>query len=148
MRDEQNRNYGDVLRHIVPEIHNALAVILGNAQLLLVGTTVNPEDRAKLKAIERGSFRIQTLVEELMQERGSPPLPSAPKSMARADASTYAPLCHRPSLFSHLSPPRLAYTSPLRAELYSPEWDSSDPRAARFPWSSRIRRSLTPSTFR
>jgi nitrogen-specific signal transduction histidine kinase len=78
MRDEQTRNYGDVLRHIVPEIHNALAVILGNAQLLLLGTTINPEDRAKLKAIERGSFRIQTLVEELMQERGftSPPIRS------------------------------------------------------------------------
>jgi nitrogen-specific signal transduction histidine kinase len=72
MRDEQSRNYGDVLRHIVPEIHNALAVILGNAQLLLLGTTVKPEDRAKLKAIERGSFRIQTLVEDLMRERGFP----------------------------------------------------------------------------
>jgi nitrogen-specific signal transduction histidine kinase len=72
MRDEQSRNYGDVLRHIVPEIHNALAVILGNAQLLLLGTTVNPEDRVKLKAIERGSFRIQTLVEELMRDKGFP----------------------------------------------------------------------------
>jgi nitrogen-specific signal transduction histidine kinase len=70
MRDEQSRNHADVLRHVIPEIHNALAVILGNAQLLLLGTRVNPEDRAKLKAIERGSFRIQTLVEELMQERG------------------------------------------------------------------------------
>jgi signal transduction histidine kinase len=72
MRDEKSRNYGDVLHHIVPEIHNALAVILGNAQLLLLGTTVNPEDRAKLKAIERGSFRIQTLVEDLMRERVFP----------------------------------------------------------------------------
>jgi len=72
MRDEQTRNDGDLLRHIVPEIHNALAVILGNAQLLLVRTAVNPEDRAKLKAIERGSFRIQTLVEELMRETGFP----------------------------------------------------------------------------
>jgi len=72
MREEQTRNYGDVLRHIVPEIHNALAVILGNAQLLLLGTKVNPEERAKLKAIERGSFRIQTLVEDLMKERGFP----------------------------------------------------------------------------
>ena len=70
MRDEQTRNYGDVLRHIVPEIHNALAVILGNAQLLLLGTGLNHEDRPKLKAIERGSFRIQTLVEELMGEKG------------------------------------------------------------------------------
>ena len=70
MRDDQSRNHADVLQHIVPEIHNALAVILGNAQLLLLGTKVNPEERAKLKAIERGSFRIQTLVEELMQERG------------------------------------------------------------------------------
>lgn len=67
MRDEQSRNGGDGLRHIVPEIHNALAVILGNAQLLLLGTTANPEDRSKLKAIERGSFRIQTLIEELVQ---------------------------------------------------------------------------------
>ena len=71
MREEQSRNHADVLRHIVPEIHNALAVILGKAQLLLLGTKVNTEDRATLKAIERGSFRIQTLVEELMQERGS-----------------------------------------------------------------------------
>jgi nitrogen-specific signal transduction histidine kinase len=68
MRDEETRNYEDVLRHLVPEIHNALAVILGNAQLLLLGPTVNSEERAKLKAIERGSFRIQTLIEELMEE--------------------------------------------------------------------------------
>ena len=72
VRDEQTRNYGELLRHIVPEIHNALAVILGNAQLLLLGGGVNPEDRGKLKAIERGSFRIQTLVEELMWEKGFP----------------------------------------------------------------------------
>jgi nitrogen-specific signal transduction histidine kinase len=45
------------------EINNALAVILGNAQLLLLKNTVAPEDRAKLKAIEQSSFRIQGLVE-------------------------------------------------------------------------------------
>jgi len=69
MKDEQSTSHADVLRHIVPEIHNALAVILGNAQLLLLCATVNPDDRLKLKAIERGSFRIQALVEELTQER-------------------------------------------------------------------------------
>jgi nitrogen-specific signal transduction histidine kinase len=72
MKDEQSGNYGDVLRHIVPEIHNALAIILGNAQLLLFGTMVNPEEREKLNAIEQGSFRIQTLIEELMRERNLP----------------------------------------------------------------------------
>ena len=50
------------------EINNALAVILGNAQLLLLKNTVAPEDRAKLKAIEQSSFRIQGLVERLIQE--------------------------------------------------------------------------------
>ena len=49
------------------EINNALAVILGNAQLLLLKNTVAPEDRAKLKAIEQSSFRIQGLVERLIQ---------------------------------------------------------------------------------
>lgn len=50
------------------EINNALAVILGNAQLLLLKNTVAPEDRAKLKAIEQSSFRIQGLVERLIQD--------------------------------------------------------------------------------
>jgi nitrogen-specific signal transduction histidine kinase len=49
------------------EINNALAVILGNAQLLLLKNTVAPEDRAKLKAIEQSSFRIQGLVERILQ---------------------------------------------------------------------------------
>lgn len=49
------------------EINNALAVILGNAQLLLLRNTVAPEDRAKLKAIEQSSFRIQGLVERMLQ---------------------------------------------------------------------------------
>ena len=49
------------------EINNALAVILGNAQLLLLKNTVASEDRAKLKAIEQSSFRIQGLVEGLIQ---------------------------------------------------------------------------------
>jgi nitrogen-specific signal transduction histidine kinase len=49
------------------EINNALAVILGNAQLLLLRNTVAPEDRAKLKAIEQSSFRLQGLVEGMMQ---------------------------------------------------------------------------------
>ena len=48
------------------EINNALAVILGNAQLLLLKNTVAPEDRAKLKAIEMSSFRIQGLVERMI----------------------------------------------------------------------------------
>jgi nitrogen-specific signal transduction histidine kinase len=50
------------------EINNALAVILGNAQLLLLKNTVAPEDRAKLKAIEQSSFRIQGLVERLIED--------------------------------------------------------------------------------
>ena len=50
------------------EINNALAVILGNAQLLLLKNTVAPEDRAKLKAIEQSSFRIQNLVERLIED--------------------------------------------------------------------------------
>ena len=49
------------------EINNALAVILGNAQLLLLKNTVAPEDRAKLKAIEKSSFRIQGLVELMIR---------------------------------------------------------------------------------
>ena len=49
------------------EINNALAVILGNAQLLLLKNRVAPEDRAKLKAIEQSSFRIQGLVERMLQ---------------------------------------------------------------------------------
>jgi nitrogen-specific signal transduction histidine kinase len=49
------------------EINNALAIILGNAQLLLLKNTVAPEDRAKLKAIEQSSFRIQGLVERMLQ---------------------------------------------------------------------------------
>jgi nitrogen-specific signal transduction histidine kinase len=49
------------------EINNALAIILGNAQLLLLKNTVAPEDRAKLKAIEESSFRIQGLVERMLQ---------------------------------------------------------------------------------
>ena len=53
------------------EINNALAVILGNAQLLLLKNTVAPEDRAKLKAIEKSSFRIQGLVERLLQSRNT-----------------------------------------------------------------------------
>jgi nitrogen-specific signal transduction histidine kinase len=53
------------------EINNALAVILGNAQLLLLKNTVAPEDRAKLKAIEKSSFRIQGLVERLLHSRNT-----------------------------------------------------------------------------
>jgi nitrogen-specific signal transduction histidine kinase len=51
------------------EINNALAVILGNAQLLLLQNTVSPEDRAKLKAIEQSSVRIQCLVEGMIQSK-------------------------------------------------------------------------------
>ena len=51
------------------EINNALAVILGNAQLLLLKDTVAPEDRAKLKAIEMSSFRIQGLVERMIESK-------------------------------------------------------------------------------
>ena len=51
------------------EINNALAVILGNAQLLLLKNTVTPEDRAKLKAIEMSSFRIQGLVERMVESK-------------------------------------------------------------------------------
>ena len=51
------------------EINNALAVILGNAQLLLLKNTVAPEDRAKLKAIEMSSFRIQGLVERMIESK-------------------------------------------------------------------------------
>jgi len=51
------------------EINNALAVILGNAQLLLLKNTVAPEDRAKLKAIEVSSFRIQGLVERMVESK-------------------------------------------------------------------------------
>ncbi|MEJ2363533.1 MAG: histidine kinase dimerization/phospho-acceptor domain-containing protein [Deltaproteobacteria bacterium] len=59
------------------EINNALAVILGNAQLLLLKNTVAPEDRAKLKAIEQSSFRIQGLVERMLQsEKIATPLDS------------------------------------------------------------------------
>jgi hypothetical protein len=78
MKSEQSMNSGDVLRHIVPEIHNALAVILGNAQLLLLGTAVGPQERPKLKAIERGSFKIQALIGELLEANGfasAPPYP-------------------------------------------------------------------------
>jgi len=53
----------------VVEINNALAVILGNAQLLLLKNTVAPEDRAKLKAIEMSSFRIQRLVERMIESK-------------------------------------------------------------------------------
>ena len=53
----------------VVEINNALAVILGNAQLLLLKNTVAPEDRAKLKAIEMSSFRIQGLVERMIESK-------------------------------------------------------------------------------
>jgi len=55
------------------EINNALAVILGNAQLLLLKNTVTPEDRAKLKAIEQSSFRIQVLVERMLQSTNTTP---------------------------------------------------------------------------
>jgi len=51
------------------EINNALAVILGNTQLLLLKNTVAPEDRAKLKAIEMSSFRIQGLVERMVESK-------------------------------------------------------------------------------
>jgi hypothetical protein len=70
MKSELSRDSGDVLRHVVPEIHNALAVILGNAQLLLLGTAVSPEDKPKLRAIERGSFKIQALIGELLEAKG------------------------------------------------------------------------------
>jgi hypothetical protein len=70
MKSEQSRDPRDVLRHIVPEIHNALAVILGNAQLLLLGAPVSPEDKPKLRAIERGSFKIQALIGELLEAKG------------------------------------------------------------------------------
>lgn len=53
----------------VVEINNALAVILGNAQLLLLKNTVASEDRAKLKAIEMSSFRIQGLVERMIESK-------------------------------------------------------------------------------
>lgn len=75
MKSEQSRNSGDLLRHIVPEIHNALAVILGNAQLLLLGAAVSPEDRPKLRAIERGSFKIQALIGEWLEAQGFAPTP-------------------------------------------------------------------------
>jgi len=55
------------------EINNALAVILGNARLLLLKNTVAPEDRAKLKAIEQSSFRIQGLVEGMIQSKKPTP---------------------------------------------------------------------------
>lgn len=61
------------------EINNALAIILGNAQLLLLKNTVAPEDRAKLKAIEQSSFRIQGLVERMLQStKTTTPFKSTP----------------------------------------------------------------------
>ena len=51
------------------EINNALAVILGNAQLLLLKDTVAPEDRDRLKAIEQSSFRIHGLVEGMIRSK-------------------------------------------------------------------------------
>ena len=75
MKSEQSSNSEDLVRHIVPEIHNALAVILGNAQLLLLGAGVSPEDRPKLRAIERGSFKIQALIGEWLEARGFAPAP-------------------------------------------------------------------------
>ena len=48
------------------EINNALAVILGNAQLLLLRNPVAPGDRDRLRAIEQSSFRIQTLMEQIL----------------------------------------------------------------------------------
>jgi nitrogen-specific signal transduction histidine kinase len=59
------------------EINNALAVILGNAQLLLLKNTVAPEDRGKLKAIEKSSFRIQGLVERLLRGHRTPSIQTA-----------------------------------------------------------------------
>lgn len=56
------------------EINNALAVILGNAQLLLLKSNVAPEDKAKLKAIEQSSFRIQGLVERLLEWKRPDPM--------------------------------------------------------------------------
>ena len=51
------------------EINNALAVILGNAQLLLLKATVAPEDRDRLKAIEQSSFKIHGLVEGMIRSK-------------------------------------------------------------------------------
>ncbi|NIT41213.1 MAG: hypothetical protein GTN46_06810 [Gammaproteobacteria bacterium] len=64
------------------EINNALAVILGNAQLLLLKNTVAPEDRAKLKAIEKSSFRIQGLVERLIRGRRTPQVETSSEELA------------------------------------------------------------------
>ena len=49
------------------EINNALVVILGNAQLLLLKNTVAPEDRDKLEAIAQSSVRIHGIVEGMVQ---------------------------------------------------------------------------------
>jgi nitrogen-specific signal transduction histidine kinase len=89
MKAEQSRNSRDVLRHIVPEIHNALAVILGNAQLLLLGAPVNPEDKPKLRAIERGSFKIQALIGELLEANG---FASTPQYSRERSATSQQPI--------------------------------------------------------
>ena len=75
------------------EINNALAVILGNAQLLLLKNTVTPEDRAKLKAIEMSSFRIQGLVERMIESKktATSQTPSEDPVEARGPSPTPTP---------------------------------------------------------
>jgi nitrogen-specific signal transduction histidine kinase len=73
------------------EINNALAVILGNAQLLLLKNTVAPEDRAKLKAIEMSSFRIQGLVERMVESKKTATSQTPAEDRAEAIAPSLTP---------------------------------------------------------
>ncbi|NIR15154.1 MAG: hypothetical protein GWN86_14925 [Desulfobacterales bacterium] len=73
------------------EINNALAVILGNAQLLLLKNTVAPEDRAKLKAIEMSSFRIQGLVERMIESKKTATSQKPPDDRVETTASSLNP---------------------------------------------------------
>ena len=71
MTEKSSLLHGEELsRSIGPEINNALAVILGNTQLLLLKNAVNSEGLSNIKAIERSSFRIQLLVEKMVRNGG------------------------------------------------------------------------------
>ena len=74
------------------EINNALAVILGNAQLLLLKNTVAPEDRAKLKAIEISSYRIQGLVERMIESKKAATSQTPAEDRVEASAPSLTPM--------------------------------------------------------
>ena len=70
VQSEKLNAMGRVVAGIAHEINNPLGVIMGNAQLILLGGRVNAEDRADLEAVVEHSRRCRDIVRNLLEFAG------------------------------------------------------------------------------